>query len=98
MNSITQPATMTDLRRNPKGVLKRMQKEKIVPILVHSKFPGALISIEELNRLQEELRVLRHEQFVDEVLEAAKEVAEGKGAGPFGTVEEAMNYLDSLNK
>ena len=28
MNAITQPATITDLRRNPKGILERIKKEK----------------------------------------------------------------------
>lgn len=98
MNRITQPATMTDLRRNPKEALKRMQKEKIVPILVHSKFVGALISMDELNALQEAVKDLRHEEFVKETLQASRAVDRGEYSGPFDTVDAAMRHLDSLSK
>ena len=97
MNAITQPATITDLRRNPKGILERIKKEKIVPILTHSKYEAAFISIGELNRLYEELKALRHEQFVGEVIESEKEVESGGGAGPFNSAEAAIKYLNGLS-
>lgn len=93
MNPITQPTTITDMRRDPKNLLARVKKEKVLPILVHSKFEAAFISIDELNRLYEELKTLRREQFVQETLEAGKEVEECGGHGPFNTAEEIMEHL-----
>lgn len=95
MNPITQPTTITDIRRDPKAILARLKKEKVLPILVHSKFEAAFISIDELTRMYEELHALRHSQFVQETLEAEKEIEEGGGYGPFDTVVDA---LKSLNK
>lgn len=94
MNLINQPISVTDMRRDPKGIIKRVQKENILPILVHSEFEAALISVKELNRMIRELKELRHQNFVYETLESAKEVKEGKYNGPFDTVEEAMDFLN----
>jgi len=94
MNRITQPTTITDIRRDPKGILTRLKKEKVLPILVHSKFEAAFISIDELTRLYEELRALRHEHFALETLDAKKEVSTGGGYGPFDTAEDALKYLN----
>ncbi|MBI5411772.1 type II toxin-antitoxin system prevent-host-death family antitoxin [Candidatus Peregrinibacteria bacterium] len=94
MNPITQPATITDMRRNPKGILRRIKKEKVVPILTHSKYEAAFISIDELDRIQEELKDLRHELFVQETLESSRQVERGEFSGPFDTVEDLMRHLN----
>ena len=92
MTTIVQPTTITDMRRNPKKLLSRVKKERVLPILVHSKFEAAIISIEELEKLYEELRALRHEQFVEGVLEAEKEIERGESY-TFDSIEDYMKYL-----
>jgi long-subunit acyl-CoA synthetase (AMP-forming) len=95
-HTIAQPATITDLRRDPKGLLKRAKKEKIIPILVHSEFEVAIVEIDELNGMIEELKALRRELFAQETLEASHEMDRGECSGPFETVEEAMKHLNNL--
>lgn len=95
MNPIIQPITTTDMRRDPKSLLERVKKEKTVPILVHSQLEAVVISMDELNRLYEMIKDLKHELFVQGVLEAEAEIDRGEVCGPFSTVEE---FMDSINK
>ena len=96
MNCITQPITVTDMRRDPKDLLKRVKKEGVVPILVHSEFEAAVISIDELNRLYEKIKDLKHELFVQKTLAAEKDYKENGGSGPFDTIDEFAHHLDKL--
>jgi prevent-host-death family protein len=91
---IAQPTSITELRRDPRRVMARVKKEKVVPILVHSKFQATLVDIEEWQRMQQELKDLRHEQFVKEVIEAENEVERGEGHGPFDNVTDLMKHLN----
>lgn len=93
MQKITQPITVTDMRRDPKALLKRVKKEGVVPILVHSEFPAAFIAIDKLNELYELIKELKHEIFVMETLEASAEIERGGGSGPFDSVEEFMTHI-----
>ncbi len=94
MNTITQPVTVTDMRRDPKNLLERVKKEGVVPILTHSEFEAAVISVDELNRLYKSIKELKHELFVQETLEAAASVERGEGIGPFDDVDESIKALN----
>lgn len=93
MPAIVQPITTTDMRRDPKGLLARVKKEKVVPILTHSKVEAAIISVDELNHLHEIIKELKHELFVQETLAASAEIDRGEGYGPFKSVDEMMKHL-----
>ena len=93
MQPITQPITVTDMRRDPKALLKRVKKEGVVPILVHSEFPAAVISIDKLNELYEAIKELKHELFVQETLEAKAEIEGGGGHKPFNSTEDFIKHL-----
>ncbi len=94
MTAIVQPVTVTDMRRDPKALLKRVEKEQVVPILVHSKISAAVVSVEELNRLHETIKELKHDMFVQETLESVKDYEENGGIGPFDEVDDFMNALE----
>ena len=96
MNCITQPITTTDMRRDPKSLLERVKKEKLIPILVHSEFAAAVISIDELNRLYEKIKDLKHELFVQEALASIEDYEKNGGSGPFDTIDEFAHHLDKL--
>lgn len=93
MNCIVQPATTTDMRRDPKSLLERVKKEKVVPILVHSQFEAVVMSVDELNRLHEIIKDLKHELFVQRVLESSAQVERGEFHGPFDDVDKLMEHL-----
>ena len=96
MQPITQPITVTDMRRDPKALLKRVKKEGVVPILVHSGYPAAVIAIEKLNELYDMIRELKHEIFVQETLEVEKEFERNGGSGPFNSVDEFMEHITKV--
>jgi len=93
MPAIVQPITTTDMRRDPKSLLERVKKEKVVPVLAHSQYEVAMVSVDELNRLHEMIKDLKHELFVQGVLEAGAEIERGEGYGPFKSVDEMMKHL-----
>jgi len=95
MNPIVQPATVTDMRRDPKSLLERVKREKVVPILVHSEFGVAMIDVEELNRLHDIIKQLKHELFVQETLVTMEDYKKKGGIGPFDSVEAFMESLES---
>ncbi|MBN2307088.1 type II toxin-antitoxin system prevent-host-death family antitoxin [Candidatus Peregrinibacteria bacterium] len=92
--TITQPITVTDMRRDPKSLLERVKKEGVVPILTHSEFEAAIISVDELNRLYESIKELKHELFVQETLEAIEEHKRDGGIGPVEDIDEFMKLLN----
>ena len=96
MNPITQPATTTDMRRDPKSLLERVKKEKVVPVLVNSQYEVAFISVDELNHLHEIIKDLKREIFVQETLEAERDYEKNGGSGPFDTMKEFEQHLDKL--
>lgn len=98
MNPIIQPITTTDMRRDPKSLLERVKKEKTVPILVHSQLEAVVISMDELNRLYEMIKDLKHELFVQETLGAIREYEEHGGSGPFDTIEEFENHINEITE
>lgn len=98
MNPITQPITTTDMRRDPKSLLERVKKEKMIPILVHSQLEAVVISMDELNRLYENIRDLKHEIFVKETLGAIKEYEDCGGSGPFSTMKEFEKHINEITE
>lgn len=96
MPAIVQPITTTDMRRDPKSLLERVKKEKMVPILVHSQLEAVVMSIDELNHLHEIIKDLKHELFVQETLEAERDYEKNGGSGPFDTMDEFEQHLDKL--
>lgn len=98
MNPIIQPITTTDMRRDPKSLLERVKKEKTVPILVHSQLEAVVISMDELNRLYETIKDLKHELFVQETLGAIKEYEAHGGSGPFDTMEEFEEHINKITE
>jgi hypothetical protein len=98
MNPILQPMTITDMRRDPKSLLARLKKEKVLPVLVHSRYEAAFVDIDELNRLYSEIKELKHRLFAEETLRAEQEVREGKGNGPFKSIDELMEHLDQISR
>ncbi len=96
MTYIVQPATVTDMRRDPKSLLERVKKEKVVPVLTHSEFDVAMIDINELNRLHEMIKDLKHELFVQETLEAERDMERGKVAGSFNSIEALEKHFETI--
>lgn len=75
---ITQPVTVTDMRRNAKSVLERIRKEKELPIVVHSRVVAVLISYSSYQEIKKRLKELE-DKYLDVVFaEAEKEYREGK--------------------
>ncbi len=98
MAFITQPVTTTQMRRDPKSILKRLKKEKVIPIFVNSKVSAAFISTEELESLHAEIKLLKREKFVDEIKASLGDYEKNGGIGPFKTVDALMNSLNKKPK
>jgi prevent-host-death family protein len=85
--------SITEMRQDGTRVIREAQQADAPTLIVVNSRPAAyLVGVEQYDALQAEIKRLRREAFVREVLEAEAEIAAG-GLPVFDTAEGLIAYL-----